>query len=58
LDRKTGLYPTRKIDGIKSIVFDDQLKYACSFTYNRVLWFAKINHLMISEEIVGNQEEA
>jgi len=58
LKRYNGHLKIRKIDGIKSIVFDDQLKYACAFTYDRILSFAKINHLMISEEIVDNQEDA
>ncbi|HIC41109.1 MAG TPA: DUF3579 domain-containing protein [Piscirickettsiaceae bacterium] len=56
LKRYNGHLKIRKIDGIKSIVFDDQLKYACSFTYNRILSFAKINHLTITEEIVDDEE--
>ncbi|HIB28505.1 MAG TPA: DUF3579 domain-containing protein [Candidatus Thioglobus sp.] len=58
LKRYNGHLKIRKIDGIKSVVFDEQLEYACAFTYERIHSFAKINHLMISEEIVDNQEEA
>jgi hypothetical protein len=52
LKRYNGHLKIRRIDGIKSIVFDDQLKYACEFTYERILSFAKTNHLNITKEII------
>ena len=40
-----------RIDGVKSIVFDDKLEQACPVTYERLLSFAKINHLPITQEV-------
>lgn len=53
LKRYNGHLKIRKIDGIKSIVFDEQLEYACSFTYERILSFAKTNHLTITQEVIN-----
>ncbi|HIM58674.1 MAG TPA: DUF3579 domain-containing protein [Gammaproteobacteria bacterium] len=53
LKRYNGHLKISKIDGIKSIVFDEQLEYACSFTYERILSFAKTNHLIVTEEIIN-----
>jgi len=55
LKRYNGHLKISKIDGIKSIVFDEQLEYACSFTYERILSFAKTNHLVITEELVEDE---
>jgi len=56
LKRYNGHLKIRRIDGIKSIVFDDQLEYACSFTYERILSFAKTNHLMITKEVIEDDK--
>ncbi|GEM_PF-314332 len=58
LERYNGHLKIRKIDGIKSIVFDDDLKYACEFTYERILSFAKTNHLTITTEEIENGEDS
>jgi len=52
LERYSGHLKIQRINGIKSIVFDDQLKYACSFTFERLVAFAKTNHLVFTEEVV------
>ena len=54
LVKYSGHLKVKKIDGIKSIVFDSQLENTCPFTFERLLSFAKINHLAISEEIIEN----
>ena len=46
----------KRIDGIKSIVFDDDLKYACEFTHERILSFAKTNHLNVTQEIIEDDK--
>jgi len=56
LKRYNGHLKISKIDGIKSIVFDEQLEYACAFTYERILSFAKTNHLNITEEIIDSKD--
>ena len=56
LKRYNGHLKIKKINGIKSIVFDDQLKYACSFTYERILSFAKTNHLNVTQEIIEDDK--
>ncbi len=57
LKRYNGHLKIKKIDGIKSIVFDDQLKYACSFTHERILSFAKTNHLTITKETIEDEKD-
>jgi hypothetical protein len=52
LRRYSGHLKIKRIDGIKSIVFDDQLKYACSFTFERLVSFAKTNHLTFTKETI------
>ncbi len=58
LERYNGHLKIRKIDGIKSVVFDDELKYACEFTYERILSFAKTNHLTITKELIEDEEDS
>lgn len=52
LAKYNGHLKIKKIDGIKSIVFDSQLEEACAFTYERLLSFSKINNLVITEELI------
>ena len=56
LKRYQGHLKIQKINDIKSIVFDDDLKYACEFTYERMLSFAKTNHLTITKEVIDTEE--
>lgn len=56
LKRYNGHLKIKKINGIKSIVFDDRLEYACSFTYERILSFAKTNHLNVTQEIIEDDK--
>jgi hypothetical protein len=56
LKRYNGHLKISKIDGIKSIVFDDDLKYACEFTHERILSFAKTNHLNVTQEIIEDDK--
>jgi len=56
LKRYNGHLKIKKIDGIKSIVFDDDLKYACEFTHERILSFAKTNHLNVTQEIIEDDK--
>ncbi|MBT5286413.1 MAG: DUF3579 domain-containing protein [Candidatus Thioglobus sp.] len=56
LRRYSGHLKIRRINGIKSIVFDDDLKYACEFTHERILSFAKTNHLNVTQEIIEDDK--
>jgi len=56
LKRYSGHLKIKRIDGIKSIVFDDDLKYACEFTHERILSFAKTNHLNVTQEIIEDDK--
>ncbi|SHN91226.1 hypothetical protein BHECKSOX_1464 [Bathymodiolus heckerae thiotrophic gill symbiont] len=56
LIKYNGHLKVRRIDGIKSIVFDSQLQEACSFTFERLLSFAKISHLVVTEEQINSQD--
>lgn len=55
LKRYSGHLKIRRINGIKSIVFDDQLKYACAFTFERLVSFAKTNHLVFTKETIEGE---
>lgn len=52
LKRYSGHLKIQRVNGVKSIVFDDQLKYACAFTFERLVSFAKTNHLLMTEEAI------
>ena len=51
--RFNGHLKIRRIDGIKAVVFDDELRYICADTYEHFLTFARINHLQTSREEIG-----
>lgn len=52
LKRYSGHLKIQRVNGVKSIVFDDQLKYACAFTFERLVSFAQTNHLLMTEEAI------
>lgn len=56
LIKYNGHLKVKKIDGIKSIVFDSQLENTCPFTFERLLSFAKINHLVVTIEEINSKD--
>lgn len=54
LIKYNGHLKISKINGIKSIVFDDSLEQTCPITYERLMSFAKTNHLVMNEEIINS----
>lgn len=56
LKRYKGHLKIQRNNGVKSIAFDDELEYTCPFTYERILSFAKTNHLQISKESIDTLE--
>ncbi len=54
LKRYNGHLKVGRDNGIKYVEFDDELKYACPVTYERILSFAKINHLQVDTKIIDD----
>lgn len=52
LRRYNGHLKIKRVEGIKSIVFNEDLKNECEFTYERLMSFAKINDLNITKDII------
>jgi len=52
LIKYNGHLKISKIDDIKSIVFDNSLENTCPITYERIMSFAKTNHLVMNQETI------
>ena len=51
--RYNGHLKMSRTDGVKAVIFDDELRFICPLTYDHLMDFARINKLQTTQEVIG-----